>query len=183
MLRKLAGIMVVAGLSFGLIGAGVSATFTDQLQASQPISVGTMNLKLEVVTAGSTVTSDGKTLTCPAVHIITASGPYDTTGACGFKVVSTGDIQPSQVTVKMVATTNGADLSKFGIAPSGLLGSALFYTLKATEQTIGHVFGPALPVTVSVPLSWGENAGPASLDNLDMGKWVVVSYTVEAFGG
>ncbi len=132
------------------------------------------------MTAPEPSTNNGRTLTCPAIHIVTASGLADT---CTFKIVSAGDILPSQVTVTMSASTSGADLSKFGIAPTGLLGSALFYTLKTTGQTVGHVFGPGLPATVAVPVSWGEYASDFALDNADMGQSVTISYTIVANGG
>jgi hypothetical protein len=178
-LRKIAGLLVAFGLVVGLIG-GTSATFTNTLSASQAITVGVMDVQFDASSSG-TISNNGKTLTCPAIHIVTVQGPYfgDIAPVCTFKVVNHGDIKPGQTTVSLAASTSGADLTKFAIAPSGLLGSAASYTLKTSDQTIGHVFGNG-PFTVEAPLSWGQAAGGADLDNTDMGQAVTISFTLLA---
>ena len=53
---------------------------------------------------------------------------------------------------------------------------------QATEhEQIAYAFGFELPASLDVPVSWGESASQLSLDNDDMGQWVVVSYSIEAF--
>jgi hypothetical protein len=181
-LRKFAGLLAVGAMGVGLLGAGLSATFTDQATARQDVSVGVMDIQLEGVTAGSSW--DGQTLVCPPVFVDNASGAGNS-GApivgCSFRIVSAGGIPPSQVNIKMTATTNGAHLDRFGITPTGLHTNALFFNLSTNTQTIGHVFGNELPATISVPVDWGLNASGSELDNDDMGKWVQVSYSIEAF--
>jgi predicted ribosomally synthesized peptide with SipW-like signal peptide len=178
-IRKWAAALAVTALALGLIGAGVAATFTDDATASQTATVGVMDIQLDSSTAGATLSTDGDTLTCPAIHITTASG-MDLVG-CNVQIKSMGDIQPAQVTVKVQATITNGDLGKFGIAPTGLQGGQLFYWLSNSQQTIGHVFGNQLPANVNVPLSWGEYAGPEALDNDEMGASVVVTYSIESF--
>ena len=169
----LLGLSMTFVLAYGVIGSG--ATFTATASASQTINVGQMTLVLSSTTPGATFVGD--VLVCPALTIITASG-LDPVG-CNFKIASTGSITPAQVNVKMSASIDGG--TKFGIAPTGIFGSALFVYLHTTQQTLGHVFGNQLPATVNVPVSWGEYAGPDSLDNTDMGKTIVISYSIEAF--
>jgi hypothetical protein len=180
--RKFAGLLAVGVLGVGLLGAGLSATFTDQATARQDVQVGIMDIQLEGVTPGSSW--DGQTLVCPPVLVDNAYGA-GMSGApivgCSFKVVAAGNIPPSQVNISMVASTNGAHLDRFGVTPSGfhVVGGPFFW-LSTGPQPLGHIFGNELPATVNVPVDWGENAGALSLDNDDMGKWVVVSYTIDA---
>jgi len=169
----LLGIGLTFVMAYGVIGSG--ATFTASAGVSQTLTVGQMTLQLSSTTPNAYF--DGATLVCPAIAITTASG-LDPVG-CNFKVESTGSITPSQVNFFMSASVDGGQ--KYGIAPTGLLGSAGFYFLQTAQQTIGHVFGNALPAVVNVPVSWGEYAGPLALDNTDMGKVIVISYSIEAF--
>jgi hypothetical protein len=169
----LLGIGLTFVMAFGVIGSG--ATFTATTSASQTLTVGQMTIVLSSTTPGATFVGD--VLVCPAVAIITASG-LDPVG-CNFSIASTGSIAPAQVNVNMTASVDGGQ--KYGIAPTGLTSGAAFYWLKTTPQTIGHAFGNQLPANVSVPISWGEFAGNDSLDNTDMGKTIVVSYSIEAF--
>jgi predicted ribosomally synthesized peptide with SipW-like signal peptide len=183
-IRKWALAIALGAIGLSAIGAGVAATFTDQATASQTITVGALDIQLSSTTPGATVSPDGDTLTCPPLAINTASG-LDPIG-CTITVTSVGTITPAQVNVTMTAATDGAALSRFGITPTGFptgVGHTEpgFFTLSTSPQQIGHFFMTELPGTFSVPVSWGEYAGPAALDNGDMGKTVVVTYTVDAW--
>jgi hypothetical protein len=169
----LLGIGLTFVMAFGVIGSG--ATFTASAGVSQTLTVGQMTLQLSSTTPGATF--NGNDLVCPTVVITTASG-LDPVG-CNFKVESTGNITPAQVNFLMSATVDGG--TKFGISPTGLQGSALFYYLHTSQQTIGHAFGINLPAVVNSPVSWGEYAGNDSLDNTDMGKTIVITYSIQAF--
>jgi hypothetical protein len=133
------------------------------------------------------VNPDGS-VTCPAVFVDNASGNGNSgvlQPACRFTIVSNGTIPPSQVTVFMKAETNGAHLDRFGIVVGGLQEGipALppFFTLQTGEQVVGRTFGNHLPSTYNMQLDWGLNASGSELDNDDMGKWIVVTYRIEAF--
>jgi hypothetical protein len=190
-MRKRLAILLALSLStvmaYGIIGTG--ATFTASAGASQTLTVGQMTLKISSTTAGAYW--DGPTLVCPAYHIVTASGPYGSDPACDIKIESVGDIAPSQVNVLMTATTDGSHLARYSVAPVGIhLGDGPLpgsdgpaFTLATSSQQIGYAFGVELPKVVSLPLSWGEYAGPDALDNADMGTTVIVSYSFQAFGG
>lgn len=66
-LRKAAGLLLALGLTLGLLGAGVSASFTDSAHADMAISVGTFDITL--TSALGQVSADGDTVTYAAPTI------------------------------------------------------------------------------------------------------------------
>ena len=71
-MRKIAAMLVALGLTLGLLGAGIGATFTDSNTATANISVGTFALNISAVapTGGTAVVAaDNKsvTITCPLI--------------------------------------------------------------------------------------------------------------------
>lgn len=175
--RKLAALFAVAALAVTLVGAGVSATFTDQAVATQDINVGNMSLMLASSTPGAAVSPDGKTLTCPAVWVTKSHGDV----SCNVYIYTVGNIVPDHVALKLGVTTNGAALSKFWVAPffnatpgawdMGYDGST--WTLDTSNgQTIG--VASSFPTDVTNWISW------LNLTNSDYNKWVTVTYTLDA---
>jgi predicted ribosomally synthesized peptide with SipW-like signal peptide len=84
-LRKIAGLAAAFSLAIGMVGSGVSAAFTDQVTATQNITVGTFGCSI----SSDTGTVDGKTLTYNAPEIQSSapgSSPFS------FTVTNTGAI-------------------------------------------------------------------------------------------
>ena len=71
--RKFVALFATAALAVTMVGAGVSATFTDQAAGRQDVNVGVMDIQLTDITPGSYW--DGETLVCPAVFVDNAYGP------------------------------------------------------------------------------------------------------------
>jgi predicted ribosomally synthesized peptide with SipW-like signal peptide len=122
-IRKLAGLAVGFALAVGLIGSGVSASFTDSVSAKQNISVGSFGCNI----SSTLGTVNGKTVTYtpgPIASSAKGESKFD------FTVTSTGDI-PVQLNVSQ----NGV-LAPFhdilGVqAPQPLNGLGVSYTYNA----------------------------------------------------
>ena len=87
-LRKTVGLLAAFALAVGMIGAGVSAQFTDQVKAQENIDVGTFSCKIVNPSMGN-VTPDGKSLVYTAPKIESSapsSAPFT------FTVQNTGSI-------------------------------------------------------------------------------------------
>jgi predicted ribosomally synthesized peptide with SipW-like signal peptide len=155
-LRKLAGLLVAFGLMLGLIGAGVSAQFTDNATAQMSVRVGTFDITLSS-TQGTVScplnTFDSCTVTYTAPEIQSsapASAPFS------FTVTSNGTI-PANITVSAVVTGGGPFSDSLGaVAPFQLTNGQ------------SHVF--------SGGLSWTE------LGMSDLGTTHSVTYTILATG-
>jgi predicted ribosomally synthesized peptide with SipW-like signal peptide len=178
-LRKIAAFLAVAGLSLSMIGAGVGANFTDQVTGSQKITVGVLDIQL-VAGAGATVSADGNTVTCVDAVEDNSAGNWSGVGNCSFTVKSVGSIPPANVTMAMSVATDGATLSKFEVAITGPAVLHPSFTLTAGPTPVVNFMG-ALPATYSTALLWGEEVGTgADLGNIDMGKTIVITYTIVA---
>jgi hypothetical protein len=100
-LRKIVGLLAGFALAVGLIGAGVSAQFTDQVKAIQNIQVGTFGC---AISSTSTDASLGNYVKGYAHSVSYTTNVTSSTGTApfNFKVTSTGTI-PVQVTVAQPA--------------------------------------------------------------------------------
>jgi predicted ribosomally synthesized peptide with SipW-like signal peptide len=94
-LRKAAGLLVAAGLMLGLIGAGVSATFSDSATAITNISVGTFGVSINAPGGVQSADHHSVTVTCPQIVASAAS-------QCSalFTITSTGSI-PANISVSV----------------------------------------------------------------------------------
>jgi hypothetical protein len=176
--RKRISILLILTLSaimaYGVIGSG--AEFVYNGSASQTFTVGSLEITLNSSTPGATV--NGNTVTCPAILITESSSPWTGGPVCNITATSTGSIGALNFSVFMSAATNGAHLDRFAVTATGLLGS--------TPKVLSNVSAPmgvatSFPVSVDLETSWGYAAAAGSgiaLDNNDMGKTVVVSYTL-----
>jgi hypothetical protein len=189
-LRKVAGLLVAFGLTVGLIGAGVGATFTASATGNQTINVGTFKITLDSSTPGATVSPDGLTLTCPNIPVLNSAGPgYDGTPIvpCNIQIKSTGTIKPAGVTLTMVAgvAAGSPNLSHFGINVTGPGTTGGFFYLKSTPQTIANAIPLSFPLSYNTQVDWGQDVmfgpGDNGLDNGDLGASIVVTYTVTAW--
>jgi hypothetical protein len=155
-MRKIAATLVALGLTLGLLGAGISATFTDSASATMSVHVGTFSMSISAVApaGGSAVVSpDGKSVTVTCSDIQSSAA-----GSCisAITVTNTGSI-PMQVGVAVAG-------------PAAPFTSAL--------GPIPPVAGPTLAqgetYVVNGGLSW------PSLTNAQLGLTYTVVYTFSA---
>lgn len=95
-----AGAVGVAAIA--LIGAGASATFTDQVQVNRTINAGTMNVQI-TDGAGGTVSADGKSVTMPF-------GPVGSTFITPHKIITVknnGNIEVKSLAFQMTESHPG----------------------------------------------------------------------------
>ena len=112
-LRKIAGLLVAFGLTVGLIGGGVAASFSSSLTASQTITVGTFGCIIDSASAGAVIndTKTAVTLDSGTINSSAAgSAPFS------FTVKSTGSIP---VTVSVTQTTPPSPFSSILDGPCG----------------------------------------------------------------
>lgn len=152
-LRKTAGLLMAFGLTIGLIGTGLSATFTDQVTATENIAVGTFGCE---ITAGNgnlgNVPHTGSSITYNA-PLITSSAAGD--APFTFTVTNTGTI-PQQLTITAAKT--------------GLTSSFTAMTL-----------APASPVVLGASASQAFNTGIewGALGSTDLGVAGDITWTVD----
>jgi predicted ribosomally synthesized peptide with SipW-like signal peptide len=150
-LRKLAGLAAGFALAVGLIGAGVSASFTDSVKAQENINVGTFQCKIVAATpsgASDGIAVDGKSVTYTAPTIESSapgSAPFS------FTVQNTGSI---------------ADVLTVATSPV----SAPWSIINA----------PFVPVPLAAGASHVYNTGVSwtELDNSNLGQSGTVTWTV-----
>jgi predicted ribosomally synthesized peptide with SipW-like signal peptide len=148
-LRKLVGLLAGFALAVGLIGAGVSASFTDSVTAQENINVGTFSCAITLPSAG-TLSNENHTLTYDAGAIdSSAAGSAPLT----FTVKNTGSI---------------AQVQTIASAWTGNLPANFTDMLTAGAQTVpggdSH--------TYNAGITW------SALDNSALGKSGSIKYTV-----
>ncbi len=151
--RKGAALIATAGLSLMLVGAGLSATFSDSGVVSQSVAVGTF--KIELSGAGGVVSPDGKSITFTAPTIVSsapASAPL------AFSVKNIGSI-PVTLHVEAAMSGGSARFSALGGNPADVVGLV-------SGATADYAGG----------LQWSE------LVNDDLGRAVSITYTISAQG-
>jgi hypothetical protein len=125
-MRKIVTTLVALGLTLGLFGAGISATFTDNATADMSVSVGTFNIDLSTSTPGAVVTGGNISFIVPTLQSSAAgSVPF------AFTVTSTGSIP---ALIHVTATTPAAPFTD-------MLGTVADFTLTQGES---HVFDAGL---------------------------------------
>lgn len=177
--RRWVALAAIAALALGLIGAGVAAQFSDTASATHRIDVGVLDIGLASDTPGAVVSSDGQSLTCPAIFIDDSAADWDFTG-CHIQIASAGSIVPDGVELRASVWTNGADLSKFAVQFNEGAGSwspNMYGDTPMLSSIDGSVVSTTtvLPADLYVYLGW-----PVELTNTEMGKTIVVTYTLEA---
>lgn len=149
-LRKIAALVVAAGLAFSLIGAGVGATFTATTSTYQHITVGSM-----VIVATP--------LPCADFHVVSSSGSE----SCTLTLTSTGDILPTSFTMTPSISGNVLSEPSLWTITDGLGGSTTLSTL-ATFSYNSFASGG----TVKYTITW------ANLTNASMGNDFYVTFNV-----
>lgn len=152
--RKGAALIATAGLSLMLVGAGLSATFTDSGVVSQTVTVGTFQIELSTADTTAVISpqKDSITFTAPA---ILSSAPASRPIA--FTVKNVGSIP---VTLHVVGVVAGPE--KF-TAINGTPADVVGLQMNATADYAGG-------------LQWTE------LVNDDLNRTVSVTYTISAQG-
>ncbi len=152
-MRKIAAMLVAFGLTLGLLGAGISATFTDSATATTSITVGSFNIDISTTQVGA-VTVDGSsvTFTCPD---ILSSGA----GSCAlpFTITSTGSIPADLLVTANTPASPFSDLLAAGEKSPNVI---------HLTQGQHHDFAAGL--------QWG------ALTNANLGQAVSITYTINA---
>jgi predicted ribosomally synthesized peptide with SipW-like signal peptide len=152
--RKSAALIATAGLSLMLVGAGLSASFTDSGVVSQSVAVGTFQIELSTADTSAVISADKKSITFTAPAIVSsapASAPI------AFTVKNVGSIP---VSLHVEAAVSGP--AKF-TALGGPIADVVGLVQGATHDYAGG-------------LQWSE------LVNDDLGRTVSITYTISATG-
>jgi len=157
--RKIAGLLMAAGLVVGMFGSGVGAAFTDSVLAIQNIKVGTFGCTIS--SAQGTVSADGKTVTYNAPDIM---GSAAGNSPFSFTVTSTGNIP---VLVHVTQTTPVAPFTSILVNPADVtLPAVQSHTYAAGLQwpeLVRADLGKAATITYTA--NCGEvPAGPTPID-------------------
>jgi predicted ribosomally synthesized peptide with SipW-like signal peptide len=86
-LRKTAALLAAAGLTAGLVGAGVSASWTDSATAAGTFTVGTLHCAVSSTDPSAVVSGNSVTITAPPITS-SAAGNYLTS----MTITNTGSI-------------------------------------------------------------------------------------------
>ncbi len=175
-LTLLLALCLTAVMAYGVIGS--SALFTFHGQVQQAISVGTLGLTISSDTAGAS--GDGQTVTCPAITVAHSAAAWDMTG-CHIRIAAAPNtIAPDKVQLKISVWTNGADLSKFMVQFNEGAGSWSPPMYGDTPMLDALPDGTVVSTTTVVPADLYTYLGWHELSNGDMGKTVVVTYSLDA---
>ena len=159
-LRKLAGLAAGFALAVGLIGAGVSASFTDSVTAKENINVGTFQCKIVDPSMGN-LSADGKSLVYTAPTIMSsAAGSAPMT----FTVQNTGSIA-DVLTVATSPVSGPWSIINAPFAPVSLAagGTHLYSTGVSWTELDNSNLGQSGTFTWTV--SCNENGPTAIFDN------------------
>lgn len=150
-LRKIAGLLAAFGITLGLIGSGVGASFIDQVTGTESIAVGSFACRITDATAGSTIAGDQKSVsyTAPTINSSAAgSAPFS------FTVQNTG-------TIDQVLTTSMTN-------QGGNLGGH-FSPIPATPSPVALAAGASQ--AISTGIQW------TTLDSGDLGRAGSMTWT------
>ncbi len=159
-LRKIAGLLAAFGLTLGLIGAGVSATFTDGATAQMSVHVGTFNID---------VTSEQGAVTC------TPGQPGQETGAACTITYNAAEIQSSVASSASFV---------FTVTSTGTIPALIHVTATTPPAPFTDVLGAVADFTLNQGESHTFNAGLGwpELFNGDLGDSASITYTILATG-
>jgi predicted ribosomally synthesized peptide with SipW-like signal peptide len=143
-----AGALGVGALA--LIGAGASATFTDEVSAAQSVNAGKMSLR--VTSVGGTTSEDGRSVILPAFGPV---GSTFETPANVITVTNTSDIPVASVAFQMSATNNGSNASAYLNAQTNVC-------IRSTDPSGTWVEGNG-PLTTAVALTPTVKQNPVTL--------------------
>jgi len=181
-MRKIAATLVALGLTLGLFGAGVSATFTDSASASQQINVGSFAIALHSDTPGATVSADGKTLTCPVLVPTNSTAKFDAVG-CHVMIANSGTLTPASVKLYAQVTVSGTpDLAHFMAQFNEGAGSWTPNMFGDTPMLSRLTAKTLISTTTVVPADFYAYLGWLELNNSDLNSVVLVTYSIEAVG-
>jgi predicted ribosomally synthesized peptide with SipW-like signal peptide len=152
-LRKLAGLAAGFALAVGLIGAGVSASFTDSVTAKENINVGTFSCGITTATTGATY---GAIDALGYAHSVSYTAPTIMSSAAGtapffFTVKNTGSI---------------ADVLTVSTSP-----------VSSPWSIIGAPF-TAVPLSAGASTTYNTGVSWTALDNSNLGQTGTITWTV-----
>lgn len=157
--RKAATLLVSVALALGLVGAGISANYTDSGSATQNVQVGTFDIEIASTAPGAVVVNESG----PSVHTVTLTVPEIQNSAAGsialpFTVKNIGTIGMN-IHVTMT-TPMTAPFTSLLVAPVADL-------YLSQNQIASYAGGISWPMLV----------------NADLGKTATITYTATAGEG
>jgi predicted ribosomally synthesized peptide with SipW-like signal peptide len=150
--RKLLAVGAVGVAAIALIGAGASATFTDEVNATQEVTAGTMNLTI-TNGGGGTVSLDGKTVTLPAF------GPNGSTFESTHRILTVKNT--GNITVKSLAFQMSE--SHVGTANNNALAAQTNVCIQSTDPSGGPWTEGNGPLATAVALQPTVAQNPITL--------------------
>jgi hypothetical protein len=178
-IRKVVALLAGFALVVGLIGYGVSATFTDQVKAKENINVGTFQCKIIAATpSGAALSVDGKSLTYTAPTIMSSAAG---SAPLSFTVENTGTITD----VLTVSTSTLSDPFSIINAPFGTVtltngGTQLYSTGIAWGPLNNSNLGASVTATWTVNCGEVTGQGTVIFDNTPPGA-ITGNFPSEAF--
>ena len=157
-IRKTAGALAALGLTLGLVGAGVSASYSDGATATQSVKVGTFDIEISSTDTNAVVVNQ----TNPSLHTVTLPVVEITSSAAGskalpFAIKNTGTIP---ATVKVTMTTPVAPFTSLLAVP-------------VPDQNINAGQSAAYAGGLQWPM----------LENTDLNKSATITYTASVIEG
>lgn len=144
---KFAMLLATAGISLTLVGAGLSAVFTDSGTVTQDVAIGTFGIALTTTSAGCVV-NDAHSITCAAPEIKSSAAAN---APIAFTVTATGEIP---VVVNVTHSPLSAPWSSLLEAPASVTlapGAANTYNAGLAWNELGSTeLGDAVSVTYTV---------------------------------
>ena len=168
-LRRTAAFVAAAGLTAGLVGAGVSASWTDSATAAGTFTVGTLHCAVSSTDPSAVVSGNSVTITAPPI-LSSAAGNYLTS----MTVTNTGSI--TEVVHWTEATSGTLPANRW--SPTGPMGYATGAgsDLLSTDLTLNG--GASHTYANGIGFIWANAGGSGvQLGNADEGMTATVTYT------
>jgi hypothetical protein len=158
-LKKLVGLFSMAALSLTLVGAGLSATFTDSGAATLDVEVGSFNIDL-TAPVGQGIVS------CPPG----IPGQNETTCSVTYDAGT------------LLSSAAGSKPFVFTVTSTGSIPALIHVSATVPDAPFTDVLGPVGDFTLTQGQSHEFNAGLqwSELGNLNLGTTASITYTISA---
>ena len=170
--RKVITVGALGVAALALIGTGATATFLDQVNATQDITAGTPGLRI-TDGAGGAVSSDGKSVTLPAL------GPVNSTFESPHRVITltnNGDIDLTAVAFQLTE-------SHVGTANNNALASQINVCIQSTDASGGPWTEGNGPLSAAVNLVPTVAQNPFVMSHDPAGANHSVTFSVDFYAG
>lgn len=170
--RKFATGTALGVAAFALTTAAASATFTDEVSATQQVTAGTPGLRITNA-AGGAVSSDGRSVTLPAL------GPVNSTFESTHRVITltnTGDIDVTAVAFQLSET-------HVGTANNNALAAQINVCVQSTDKSGGPWTEGNGPLSAAVNLVPTVNQSPVVMSHNPAGINHSRTFSVDFYAG